>query len=100
MYILEKLWRGEITPSEVYVTKGTEYHSTLVRFCNECEALSATLDAEGKERLEQIFSLQNDLKSMSEQEIFLESFRMGALLMLDLLQERQRTFHMAGERSS
>ena len=88
--ILKALWRGEISPQERFFSKGSQYHSLLEKVCAEQKALLSTLSQEGKAHLESYESALWQLQSESEEEVFVQGFRLGALMMLDIIQPEER----------
>lgn len=85
MRILEELWYGNIAPSERSVEKGSpmwELGCLIVR--NE-EELAPLLSEKAKEVLEKLMDNQTELHSIRECEVFVRGFRLGARIMLEVL---------------
>lgn len=85
MRILEELWYGNIAPSERSVDKGSpmwELGRLIVR--NE-EELAPLLSEKAKEVLEKLMDNQTELHSIRECEVFVRGFRLGARIMLEVL---------------
>ena len=85
MYILDALWRGEITPNERYTKPDSQYcclaakaHEAYVKFRSE-------LTEAGKQYYDEFEKIQNEMNSLSEEEVFIEAFRMGARMILDVI---------------
>ena len=99
MFVLEKLWRDGITPSERYVRPGSEYQKASTRRTEEMKRLLELLTPEAKEQLEAVETLRNDMTMLSEEDIFIYGFRLGARLMLDIMGEHRGQFQTdtAGE---
>ena len=48
MYLLDKLWRGDVTPSERYIRPDSEYKKVAKQFCDAADRLQEQLSPEGK----------------------------------------------------
>ena len=92
MYVLDKLWRDGISPSERYVRPGSEYQKTSTRRNEEMERLLELLSPEAKEQMEVVETLRYDLAMLSEEDVFIYGFRLGARLMLDIMGEHRGQF--------
>ena len=97
MFVLEKLWREGLSPSERYVRKGSEYKRLMVQLCDTGEALLKMLPEDGKALLEQYDEVQRSAIMLSEEETFITAFRMGAQMMLDVIGHYQGSFYSPGE---
>ena len=97
MYVLDKLWRDGISPNEKYTRKGSEYHKILQRICEEGDKVSEELTEKGKLYFDTYRDAQIDLSVVAEREVFIEAFRLGARLVLDIVGEYQGCFWRAGE---
>ena len=97
MYVLDKLWRDGISPNEKYTRKGSEYHKILLRICEEGAKVSEELTENGKSHFDAYRDAQVELSLVAEREVFIEAFRLGARLVLDIVGEYQGCFWRAGE---
>ena len=97
MFVLDKLWREGISPSERYTRKGSEYHNILLRICDEGDKLSEELTEKGKKHFEAYQQAQIDLSVVSEREVFIEAFRLGAKLVLDIVGDYRGNFYTTAE---
>ena len=97
MYILEKLWREGLSPSERYTRKGGEYHNILLRICDAEDKLCEDLSEKAKAHFEVYRDAQIELSAVAEREVFIEAFRLGARLVLDIVGEYQGNFRPATE---
>jgi hypothetical protein len=97
MYVLEQLWREGLSPNERYTRKGGEYHKILLRICDEADRVCEELTEKGKEHFEAYRDAQIELSIVAEREVFIEAFRLGARLVLDIVGEYQGCFWRAGE---
>ena len=87
MKILEELWYGNVAPSERSIDKGSpmcELGRLIVR--NE-EELAPLLSENAKEVLEKLMDNQSELHSIRECEVFICGFRLGARIMLEVLDD-------------
>ena len=97
MFVLDRLWRGEISPSERYIRRGSEYETLLKELSRQEEHLRSQLTAEGAEALSACQRLQMELQSIENRETFLEAFRMGAGMILDVLLDHRGDFTISEE---
>ena len=97
MFVLDKLWRDGISPNEKYTRKGSEYHKILLRICEEGDKVSEELSEKGKSHFDAYRDAQVELSLVAEREVFIEAFRLGARLVLDIVGEYQGCFWRAGE---
>lgn len=84
MYLLEELWRGEITPSERAVRKDSPYHKISHEATDLCELLRKELSSEGKKLLDEYHNKQMQLADISLQDAFIRGVRIGAQFVLDV----------------
>ena len=97
MLVLEELWRGNITPAERFVRSGSEYKKIAGKLSDEMDRLMEMISPEAKVQKEIVDNLQTDLTMLSNEDIFIYAFRMGARLMLDVLGEYKGQFYSPGE---
>ena len=97
MFVLRELWRGNITPSERHIRKNSEY-ATLLHENTELEHnFCETLTAEQKKAYNDIYGGQVRIMSISEEEAFIQGFRIGAGMLLDVIEDYKGQFRMIGE---
>ena len=97
MYLLDKLWKGDIAPSERYIRPGSEYKRKSKAFCDAAERLQEQLSPEGKSLWEDVDRLKADMALLSEEDIFIYGFRMGARMILDVVGDYKGQFYDIGE---
>ena len=97
MYVLDALWRGDISPNEKYTRKGGEYHKLLLQLCEEEDHLMKELTEKGKTHFEAFRNTYIDMTLVSEREVFIEAFRLGARIVLDIVGEHRGTFSSVAE---
>lgn len=86
MGILEDLWDGKIAPCERKSTPAEEAVQNVI--LKNQEKLTPILSAEAKEIFDKLMNRQGELASMNDCEIFAEGFRMGARVMLEVMEGR------------
>lgn len=92
MYVLNKLWNGEVSPMERSIRPGSAYHKTVSEICEKTEALLETLPPEAKAKVEVLENLTSRLNLLAEEDMFLYGFRMGARMMLDIVGDYEGQF--------
>ena len=97
MFVLEKLWREGLSPSEKYTRKGSEYHKILLRICDAENNLCEDLTEKEKAHFEAYRNAQIELSAVAEREVFIDAFRIGAMLMMDILGDYRGNFYTATE---
>lgn len=97
MFALQELWRGNITPAERFVRSGSEYKKIAGKLSDEMDKYMEMISEEAKVQKEIIDNLQIDLTILSNEDIFIYAFRLGARLMLDVLGEYEGQFYSPGE---
>ena len=89
MSILEELWYGNIEPAEYDISPDKKYKDMLQLISRNEDKLLATMTDAQKE----LFSLYADsvreFQDMAECLLFQNSFRLGARMMLDIMDERK-----------
>ena len=97
MYLLDKLWRGDITPSERFDRPDSEFMHKSKEFCDAAERLVEGLSHEGKKHWEDMERLKSDMSILSEEDIFIYGFRMGAQMILDVVGDHKGQFYEISE---
>lgn len=88
MKILEELWYGNLEPLEYDTTAGKEYKDTLRLISRNEEKLLATMTDEQKELFSRYNDCVREFQDMAECLLFQNSFRLGARIMLEVMQEK------------
>ena len=83
MYVLDKLWRGKLSPSEQCVLHGSEYSLLRDKRLHLEKLISAELSVDGKKHLLEYQGLQERMAEISEEDSFVNGFRIGVGLLLD-----------------
>jgi len=85
MKILEELWYGNVAPGERSVDKGDRLWNLGRLILQNEEELAPLLSEKAKEVLEKLRDNQSELNDLNECEVFVCGFRLGARIMLEVL---------------
>ena len=85
MDILEDLYYGNLFPNEKCAKLDDETKELLVLLNRNEEKLIATLSDEQKETFEKYKDCNREISEISEREIFLNGFRLGARIIIDVV---------------
>ena len=85
MSILEKLWCGEIKPTEYDPSPCKEYKELLSLVNRNEEKLRATMTDEQKALFDKHMECVVDLHALAECMLFQNSFRLGARIMVEVM---------------
>ena len=83
MYVLDKLWRGELSPSEPCVKYGSEYSEIRHKATQLSSQLVSRLPDEEKQIFQEYQELRERMCYISEEDMFVNGFRTGVGLILD-----------------
>lgn len=83
MFVLDKLWRGKLSPAEPCIHYGSEYSSLRQRWLTFGKLISAELSEEGQKHFQEYQALQEQMSAISEEDCFTNGFRIGVGLILD-----------------
>ena len=83
MYVLDKLWRGKLSPSEQCVLHGSEYSLLRDKWLHLGKLISAELSEDGRKHFGEYQNLQERMDEISEEDSFVNGFRIGVGLILD-----------------
>ncbi len=92
MFFINKLWEWQISPSQKAIRKGSDYHKLLHKITCASSAFEESLDENTKVRFREIEQAQAKLNSIENEETFIEGFRLGAGMVLDILNEYKGQF--------
>ena len=85
MSVLEDLWYGNIAPWEREIKRSSEYSDVLERIVQIEADLHARLNDEEKEILEKFVDCSNEMCCISEREMFVQGFLLGAKLIIEVM---------------
>ena len=86
MHMVEKLWEGEIIPREKGPPAGPEYKEAIERLAETGERLRAMLPPCQRELFDAVQDADGDASLLCQKDMFCYGFRVGAGLMLDILE--------------
>lgn len=87
MRLLEEFWYGTIEPSEYDASSCKEYKEVLQLICRNEEKLQATMTDTQKELFSRYTDSVREFQTMAECLLFQNSFRLGARMMLEVMEE-------------
>lgn len=87
MSILEKLWCGEIKPTEYDTSPCKEYKELLSLVNRNEEKLRATMTDEQKELFDKYMECVEDLQALAECMLFQNSFKLGGRIMAEVMMD-------------
>ena len=85
MNILEEFWYGNIEPAEYDTSPSKEYKELLQLISRNEDKLLATMTDAQKELFSRYTDCVREYQTMTEYLLFQNSFRLGARMMLDIL---------------
>ena len=83
MYVLDKLWRGELSPNEPCVRHGSEYSELRHQATQLSTKIVSSLSEEGQRMYQEYQELRERMAFISEEDMFVNGFRIGVGLLLD-----------------
>lgn len=87
MKILEELWYGNIEPTEYDTSSCKEYKEMLRLISRNEECLLATMTDAQKELFNKYADCVRQFQTMAECLLFQNSFRLGARMMIEVMEE-------------
>ena len=87
MRILEQLWYGNVEPTEYDASPCKEYKEVLRLMTRNEERLRATMTDEQKELFSRYTDCVREFQTMTECLLFQNSFKLGARMMLEVMEE-------------
>ena len=87
MNILEEFWYGNIEPAEYDTSSSKEYKELLQLISRNEEKLLATMTDAQKELFARYTDCVREHQAMAECLLFQNSFRLGAKIMLEVMEE-------------
>ena len=88
MKILEELWHQGLHPSEAKRDTNLQYLKQQSKVDKNAEKLLSMLSEDGKKIFEKFMDDQAELSCIDNCEIFASGFRMGARMMLEVMEEK------------
>ena len=87
MRILEELWYGNIDPTKFVSSPCKDYNSVLDLIAKNEKELIDTMTDEQKELFSRYTDCVHELRAMTDISLFQNSFKMGAKVMLEVMEE-------------
>ena len=87
MKIIEDLYFGRISPYEMNISATPEYQKLKTLADRNENLLRESLSDEQKELLDKLIESVTDISSISERDMFINGFRLGIKLMIDVMQD-------------
>ncbi len=87
MKILEEFWYGNIEPAEYDASPCDEYKDLLQLITRNKEKLLATMTEDQKDLFSRYTDCVQELQEMSERLLFQSSFKLGARMMVEVMEE-------------
>ena len=86
MSILEEFWYGNIEPTEYDTSSSKEYKELLQLISRNEEKLLATMTDSQKDLFSRYQDCVREFQAMAEYLLFQNSFRLGARMMLEIME--------------
>lgn len=83
--ILKELYEGNIYPDELIVSKDPEYRPLNKRISDVLAMWKKKLSEDDYNQLKTLLDLRSESSSMEASESFMYGFRLGALIMIEVL---------------
>ena len=83
MYVLDKLWQGKLSPNEQCIVHGSEYSDLRSKAVQLEKQIISSLSDNGKRVLREYQELREQMAYISEEDMFVNGFRIGVGLILD-----------------
>ena len=83
MYVLDKLWQGKLSPNEQCIVHGSEYSDLRSKAVQLEKQILSRLSNDGKQVLQEYQDLREQMAYISEEDMFVNGFRIGVGLILD-----------------
>ena len=92
MFVLDKLWQGKLSPNEQCIVHGTEYSDLRSKAVQLEKKILSGLPDEGKQMLQEYQELREKMAYISEEDMFVNGFRIGVGLLLDAVSTYESQF--------
>ena len=83
MYVLDKLWQGKLSPNEQCIVHGSEYSDIRHKATQLSKQIVSSLSDEVKQKFQEYQYLREQMCYISEEDMFVNGFRIGVGLLLD-----------------
>ena len=86
MGVINELWYGNIEPQDRKIPRDKEYKQLLKKICEYEEQFRGIFSPEQQKDFEDYENATISVAAISEEASFVEGFRLGAKIMLEVLQ--------------
>ena len=86
MQMLSELWYGNIEPQDRTIPRNSEHKKLLSKICEYEEKFRGIFSPEQQKDFEDYENATISVSAISEEASFVEGFRLGAKIMLEVLQ--------------
>ena len=87
MNTIQDLYYGRISPYEMSISTTPEYRKLKALANKNEDLLRETLSDEQKKLLDKLIECITDISSISERDMFINGFRLGVKLMIDVMKD-------------
>lgn len=87
MSIIKQIYKGTLFPPESKYPSDPEYLRMRNELQSKLEYLNAMLDESGRQLLEDVLTLRTDMDSLGDVDTFISGFKIGAEIILEILQD-------------
>ena len=87
MNTIQDLYYGRISPYEMSISATPEYQKLKTLADKNEDLLRESLSDEQKELLDKLTECITDISSISDQDMFINGFRLGMKLMIDVMKD-------------
>ena len=87
MNTIQDLYYGRISPYEMNISTAPEYQKLKALADKNEDLLRETLSDEQKELIDKLIESVTDISSISERDMFINGFRLGMKLMMDVMKD-------------
>ena len=92
MSILNELYNGNISPSEKFIKKNSEYYKLNGELIDKMSEFTAKLKSEEKARFEEIETYAIKLCAICEEEMYIDGFCTGVKLIQEITNYKSENF--------
>ncbi len=85
--ILRELYNGNIAPQSKPIPKDSKYREIQTKVSDLEDAINQKLTAEDKKLFDELLSACSDLSTANGEDCFIEGFRLGARMILEILEK-------------
>lgn len=85
MFVLDRFWKEGLHPAEMPFERDENYYQAAETLSREEKAFFDSLSPAQRESFDRMFDSLVHMNALNEQSCFVRGFRLGALLVLDVL---------------